>query len=389
MSLISGNLKDILSIKLKQRHDSISDQFNRILMVKMLVIFSIVTSMEFFSDKVSCIMPHEVSLTEEFVHSTCWIRGFYIYKELMTRPKESSYYGIPRDVEINGVDSNEQLCRKYSKVTGELNPFCFPLTKMFYTQYQFFPFYIASLAIAFYLPYLLFRIVNSDMINLKTAIKESENEQDVINIMDMYFNYKTNGGVFILRCKVLGTIVIKFLYLIVSVCTFLLTDKLLDNKYVGYGPNWLKWSQLPNTLAFDFSADRGFPKPGEYLLPSMGFCDIVEGVSHMTKTTFNEHRIICEISTHIIYQYVLFVLWFLFVTSITLSSLGLLHYTLRSVYHALCRNTCTCLTQGKKIFYRFTVRETEYIELIRVKKLSLYVDLISKFEKPPPPKYDK
>ena len=59
MSLIDGNIKDVLSIKLKCRHDGITDQFNRILMVKMLIIFSIIMSMEFFSDKVSCIIPYE------------------------------------------------------------------------------------------------------------------------------------------------------------------------------------------------------------------------------------------------------------------------------------------------------------------------------------------
>ena len=68
MSLISGNIKEILAIKLKQRHDSITDQFNRILMVKLLVIFSIVTSMEFFSDKVSCMYTLDGYMPDEFVH---------------------------------------------------------------------------------------------------------------------------------------------------------------------------------------------------------------------------------------------------------------------------------------------------------------------------------
>ena len=72
--LISGSIQDVLSIKLKHRSDSFTDQFSRIFMVKMLIISSLITSMEFFSDTVSCIVPNQSgSLNLEFVHSACWI----------------------------------------------------------------------------------------------------------------------------------------------------------------------------------------------------------------------------------------------------------------------------------------------------------------------------
>ena len=42
-------------------------------------------------------------------------------------------------------------------------------------------------AIFFYAPYILFRIINADMIHLKGAVKSAESEQDTKNIIDMYF----------------------------------------------------------------------------------------------------------------------------------------------------------------------------------------------------------
>ena len=49
------------------------------------------------------------------------------------------------------------------------------------------------------------------MIHLKGAVKSAENEQDTKNIIDMYFDYKCNGGVLMLRFKVLATVGVKFL----------------------------------------------------------------------------------------------------------------------------------------------------------------------------------
>lgn len=93
MSLISGSIKDVLSIKIKYRHDGCTDQFSRIFMVKMFLISSLVMSIEFFNDTVSCIVAEQESMSKEFVHSACWIQGFYIYEELRYQSRETSYYG--------------------------------------------------------------------------------------------------------------------------------------------------------------------------------------------------------------------------------------------------------------------------------------------------------
>ena len=54
------------------------------------------------------------------------------------------------------------------KQAGNLG--CIPLKRMYFSQYQFMPFYIASLAVFYYLPYVLFRLANSDLISLKGMV---------------------------------------------------------------------------------------------------------------------------------------------------------------------------------------------------------------------------
>lgn len=380
MSIVDGNIKDILSIKLKQRHDSITDQYNRIFMVKMLIVFSIITSVEFFTDKVSCIVPLESFMNDDFVHSACWIRGFYIYEELLNRTHESSYYGIPKDVEVDGIDNNNALCRRINKAQHTYNSNCVPFTKMYFLHYQYFPFYIASLGIVFYFPYLLFSIINSDIIKLSTSIKEMKKEKDTKTILDTYFKHTSNGGVSVLRFKIFATAGIKLIYLIVSITAFLGTNHMLNNRYLNYGLSWLSWTQLDNSYAFGHAYTRGSPKPGNYLLPSMGFCDITEGSKDNRKVTYNDYRILCEISTHIIYQYVLFILWFLFIISMTLSFVGFVYYIWRSVYAALFGHMCRSCPRRQPYNYRLTVREIEYLEFIRVKDLAIYKELMAHFQ---------
>ena len=51
---------------------------------------------------------------------------------------------------------------------------CTPMSKQYYLQYQWMPFYVASLAILVYMPYVLFRIVNTDMVSLRTTMKSEK-----------------------------------------------------------------------------------------------------------------------------------------------------------------------------------------------------------------------
>ena len=375
--IIGQTIAELFQFKIKERHDTTDDQFSRIIMVKMLLISSLITSMQYYYDKVRCVSPLDKSINMEFVRSACWIKGFYIYSELVDRLAESGYYGIPKDVEIDGIMKNGKLCRRLSKTTDLYDEDCRALTKTYYFHYQYLPFYIASLAIIYYAPYIFFRLLNHDLVSLKLNIKEP-NDVDSECIVDNFFNYDANGGIYLLRLKVFGTIAIKFMYVAVNLLGFLFTDLLFNNKYANYGINWIRWYQLNNTLAFDTEGYRGYPKPGNVLLPSMAYCDFYEGTSHKTKTYINTHRIICEISSHIHYQYVLIVLWFLFVTSIFVSTGGLLHHM--TTYCIMCFDFILRNRKRRNQFYRtckgMTVREIEYMKIIRRLNIPLYKDVL-------------
>ena len=74
------------------------------------------------------------------------------------------------------------------------NDDCTPLTRVYYSQYQYMPFYIASLAVFYYVPYIMYRVVNSDVIALKKDIvapTESDTpiEKGASHVANTYFRY--------------------------------------------------------------------------------------------------------------------------------------------------------------------------------------------------------
>lgn len=253
-------VKDILSIKIKTRHDSYTDQFSRLFMTKMLLIASLIMSFDYFSDRVSCMVHKESHLSKDFIHSACWISGFYIYKEMTNSQyfPESGYYGIPRKPEVDGIDPLKQLCQR--KDQFGVNTRCREMTRVYYLHYQWMPFYIGALAVLYYLPYIGFRIVNVDLISLKTEIKSLTSDAD--KIVKNYFNYKINP-LSKLRLRVLLNIGIKFLYIAANVFAFYFTNRLLHENYIAYGREYLKWSDKNTTLAHSPINIRLYAKPGK------------------------------------------------------------------------------------------------------------------------------
>ena len=257
-------VKDILSIKIKTRHDSYSDQFSRLFMTKMLLIASLLMSFDYFSDRVSCMVHKESHLSKDFIHSACWISGFYIYKE-MTDPSTfsfSGYYGIPRKPEVDGIFENiDKMQPCQVKDQFDTNKQCRPMTRVYYLHYQWMPFYIGALAVLYYLPYIGFRFVNVDLISLKAEIKSSTSDAD--KIVKNYFNYKINP-ISKLRLRVLLNICIKLLYIAANVFAFLFTDQLLYKKYINYGPEYLRWSDKNTNLSHSPIHFRLYAKPGKF-----------------------------------------------------------------------------------------------------------------------------
>ena len=115
---------------------------------------------------------------------------------------------------------------------------------------------------------------------------------------------------------------------------------------------------------------------GNVLLPSMGLCDLNVDISDATSRFARKYRFICEISPNIRYQYLLIIMWFLFIASITVSIFGLILTLLRHSYYLLC----LVRTTAKETIYRFiSLRETENV-FIKENNLSLYGEILRKLK---------
>ncbi|XP_066925725.1 innexin inx2-like [Clytia hemisphaerica] len=374
MSLITNNIKTILNIKIKARHDSYTDQYMRIFMVKMCVVSSLVMGVDWFHDTVSCMVPSSSSLKPTFIHSACWIQGFYVYPEMAHRIAESNYYGIPKNMDFDGVLPSGGLCQTYTR-QGIRNSVCRPFAKRYYLQYQWMPFYIASLSLMYYLPYVLFRIVNTDMISLKSTL--TKEKVDGAEIVETYFNYDINSNMK-MRIRIGLNIILKGLYIAVSIMAYLCTDSLLLGNFKNYGVEWIRWSHFNHSRAFDFFVGNE-PKPGNVLLPSFGYCEIQEASMDIQHVFFNKNKFICEISPNILYQYVFVVLWFVIVSSIAISIAGLI---INLAGHVI---TMACFLKdgspAKKVYKKLSLRECEYLTFIRRKNIPLYGEVLGKLSK--------
>ena len=113
------------------------------------------------------------------------------------------------------------------------------------------------------------------------------------------------------------------------------------------------------------------------LLPSMGYCDVHEASLEQRITFHNENRFICEISPHILYQYVFMVLWFFFLSSIIISFFGLIGFILNTVLYLL---PCGKNSSEKTILKYLTLREIEYLEIIKKSSMVKYGDLLTRLK---------
>ena len=87
---ITGGIKDLLSVDVKSRHDSIPDQYSRIFMVRLLLVCTIIIGVNEYKDTISCIIPQTLEICGDsddqscrFVNGACWVQGMYVYKQLI------------------------------------------------------------------------------------------------------------------------------------------------------------------------------------------------------------------------------------------------------------------------------------------------------------------
>ena len=179
----------------------------------------------------------------------------------MTDPKkfpQSEYYGIPQNPDFEGIDQLGRLCQTKDKFFT--NQDCKKFTRIYYLHYQWMPLYIAALAVLYYLPYIGFRIVNVDLISLKTEIKSLGSDAD--KILKNCFNYKINP-LSKQRSRVSFNISIKLLYIAANVFAFYFTDHLLHGNFIPYGREYLRWSNNITTLSHSPISIRFYAKPGK------------------------------------------------------------------------------------------------------------------------------
>lgn len=370
---ITDTIKSILSVKLKPRHDTYTDQFSRIFLVKVLMISALLVGLNWYNEKADCIIPSKLGLDGKFAAQACWINGFYVYEEIRSHANEVGFYGIPRNARFDGRYQTGELCEVGGDQASR-NRACMPMKKTFFLQYQYMTFVMAILAMFYYLPYAIFRLVNQDIASLKGTLKDST--ADVI--VNTYFNYKVNT-ISKLRIRILGNLGVKIIYIVVNVAAFIILDGLLNGVFRSYGPAWMNWSKLNNTMAYDYMGKRNYPKPGNELLPTFGFCEVFETAKDVLNTKINRHKIVCELSQHILYQYVFIILWFAMVFGIVVSVIGLLVQIIGHLVTVLCFQKAG--NHARQMYNALTLRECEYLEFIRRKNVPVYGQVIEQLKK--------
>lgn len=379
MSGSTDTIKGMLTVKFKDREDSYSDQWNRVIMPKIMMVAAMILGMNWFHDSLSCVVKGPID--GGFATQACWIQGLYVFRELShnTVDQKIAYYGIPKKFTHNGKYEDGRTCAKLTR-SGKIDPDCHLMEKTYYNQYQWFPIYCAVLAFLFYLPYIFFRIVNSDIINLSHTVsgEEAPSKEKIDNVVSVFFNKDEVGKNKCQFMKIAGNIIVKCCYLLVNVLAFYITDVIFNGDFRRYGTKWMKMTQTENAEHHPYAKYRPSAKPSEVLLPTFGICEVTElGVDN--KEVFeNVHTVMCEISQHVLYHYVLAVTWFLLIAGIVISVVGVL---LKLIDHLV---TCTCFVlQGSeawKVYKKLSLRECEYLECVRQKNAHFYSELVKQIK---------
>lgn len=169
-------------------------------------------------------------------------------------------------------------------------------------------------------------------------------------------------------------VVIKCLYVFVNLIALFILNSSLDNHFLSYGTDWVHWKALKASLQMDFE-ERTEPTPGNRMLPTFGMCDITDSRLDNTNDYANKVKVICEVSTHILYHYVFLFLWFVLFVSLIISCFGVILYILghlKNMKYSRKKNS------PQIIYKQLTMRECEYLEFIRRRDLTMYGAVVKK-----------
>jgi hypothetical protein len=368
MSIITGDVKKLFAYKYKKRDDCLTDQYSRLFMTKAMLVGAFITGMQWYSDEIKCAVPAGLAGKHlgGYTGKACWINGFYVYEQLRKKTDCEGYFGIPVNIQHNGTLRNKacETCVALEGHEGDIN--CLPMRKKFYIQYQWYPFFLAAMSLFYYLPYFIFTYANDDLKSLKGEIKKVKPDIDVI--VKNYFDLEDDSLRKQQRVKIALNIVMKLIYLISNVAVFVLCDSTLNGDFKKFGTKWLNWAKLPDRN--NYVERRSFIDAGELLLPTFGYCDVLEEWVDIKHSVVNEHKLLCEISQHILYQYVLMALWFLIVLGIALSVYGLV--SLLITYGVWEIEFDKGEQMSKKVHKHITIRQGEYLMFIRRKNELVY-----------------
>ncbi|XP_066918029.1 innexin inx2-like [Clytia hemisphaerica] len=374
MHALTESVWEVIAWRTTTPYDAVTDRYSRVFMPKLFIVSSLVMGFSYFNDKLNCMVNSRLGGLKEFVQETCWIQGFYIYHEMHTKLNESAYYGIPEYSGYDGITGKGQLCSMINRAGGA-NKICTPMTKRYFLHYQWLPFYVCSLAIFYFFPYMMFKAGNSDIISLVDIVKNGS-LRDVDKITNNYFNYKISSRSK-MKMLIWFNFFVKVLYIVINICGFKLTDYTMDGRFIDYGLDWLKWNDVPNHIAHDI-VKTGVPKPGDYFLPSVGMCEVHEALNDKRGIYIDKHKVVCEISQNIRYQYIFIILWFFFAVGVCISALGLLHFlylTAKSFFWVYSPKIFE--TQlSNKVHAQLTLREMEYLEKIQRLDITMYGEIL-------------
>lgn len=378
--IISTDIKSLLTIAVKSRSDGFTDQFNRIYMVKMLLVCSMIMGLSWFKDSIKCIVPEHTEMEGDFVAAACWIQGLYVYREMMSRTSDAGYFGIPKDIGMNGLTPKGTLCRTVDQF-GKVMPKeeCMPMNKTFYLQYQYMPFYVAALTIVYYLPYIFYTQVNTDLSSLKSTMKEdSDDEEKARKIVKHYFHVKGRQRRS-MAIRVLLNILSKVVYILANVIALYGTDSILNGEYTRFGQRFVSWATEPNSRQYSYMGMNHRVRAGDALLPSFGYCEMWESLMDKLHAKANQHKFVCELSQNVLYQYCLIVMWMMIILALMFSIIGLImllmHYVL---------SVCVVRKQGiipSKLYASLNFREIEYLYLARKKSIPLFDHMVSELKR--------
>jgi len=387
--VLADDLITLVKVSVKTRADTFTDQFNRIFVMKICFVSAMVMSVSYFKDSMNCIV-HEEKIDTDFVASACWIQGLYVYKEIYeSNHPESYHFGMPRRISHDGITPSGKLCPTITAEGIYQDPEeCKPMTKMFFLQYQYMPFYICVIGMLYYMPYLLYLACNDDMTSLHATVKEDGKKKDdddddgdgdksedvpmteddkAEKIAQTYFKRSKPGRATSMRLHIILNILVKIAYIGVGLFAFFGTDHIMNGQYFRYGQRWVQWTGKNNSQKYDYTADALQTRAGDELLPSFGYCEIIETAEDKLTIKNNIYKFQCELSQDVLYQYCLFVVWMVMVVGLVLSALGLLmlliHYLLSFVV----------MKDGKeKVYDNLYFREIEYLEYVRSKSIPLH-----------------